>query len=189
MVKALPKHIIGSRKLMINYETAYKDADFDMAVCMEITASLPKGSSYEERMITLPGDIASLICKSDELDSAYRAMTKYIGEENLQAVGAFYEFYHDDGTVELKVPVCRLVGNLISEEKPPFENDDEVLGKWRLLDIVPSEEQFLYGHPKFHHSGWLEELYFLENGEKYWNLGGWTKGFLFTGGNRTFKHP
>ena len=189
IAKALPKHIIGSRKLIINYETAYKDTDFDMAVCVEITASFPKGSSYEERMITLPGDIASLICKGDELDSAYRAMTKYIGEENLQVVGAFYEFYHDDGTVELKVPVYHPVGNLTSEERLPFENDDEVLGKWKLLDIVPSEEQFLYGHQKSHHRGWLEELYFLENGEKYWNLGGWTKGFLFTGGNRNFKHP
>ncbi len=188
MAKALPKHIIGSRKLIINYETAYKDADFDMAVCMEITASLPKGRSYKERMITLPGDIASLICKSDELDSAYRAMTKYIGEENLQVVGAFYEFYHDDGTAQLKVPVYRPIGNLTSEEKFPFEKDDEVLGKWKLLDIVPSEEQFLYGHEKCKHSGWLEELYFLENGEKYWNLGGWTKGFLFTGGKYKFNN-
>ncbi|MDD4125984.1 MAG: hypothetical protein PHW77_09720, partial [Eubacteriales bacterium] len=41
---------------------------------------------------------------------------------------------------------------------------------------------------KCKHSGWLDELYFLENGEKYWALGGWTKGFLITESRHRFNN-
>ena len=66
-------------------------------------------------------------------------------------------------------------------EKQAFENDEAAVGKWKIKDIVPSKEQFVYGHskcPDAQSSVW-RELYFPEGGEPYWFLKGWTKGFLY----------
>ena len=177
----LPKHTVGSRTLIINYETEYRESEFDLAACVEITAKLPSGCGFEDRTVTLPGEVASLVCKAEELDAAYRSMSKQLDEQNTQVIGAYYEFYHDGGTVELKVPVYRpSVADSLKDDnsETPFVNDEEALGKWKLLDIVPSEEQFLYGHRKCTQDGWHNELYFLENGEPYWVFGGWTKGYI-----------
>lgn len=192
MKNNLPRYLTGARTLIINYETEYRESDFDLATCVEITAMLPKDCSYEGKTIAISGDVTSLVCKKDELEAAYRSMWKHTEENKMQIVGAFYEFYHDDGTVELKVPVYRpAVGESLEDNNSdlPFINDEKALGKWTLLDIVPSEEQFLYGHEKCKHSGWLDELYFLENGEPYWVINGWTKGFLFyRNPDATFRH-
>lgn len=50
----------------------------------------------------------------------------------------------------------------------PFENDEEVIGKWELTGT--SEDHHALGGKK-------RELYFLPNGEWYWCFG-WTKGKL-----------
>lgn len=50
----------------------------------------------------------------------------------------------------------------------PFENDEEVIGKWEMLET--NEEYVELGGKK-------RELYFLPNGERYWVFG-WTKGKL-----------
>ena len=50
----------------------------------------------------------------------------------------------------------------------PFENDEEIIGKWELTGV--SEENPVLGGKK-------RELYFLPNGERYWCFG-WTKGKL-----------
>lgn len=187
----LPKSILGMRSVIINYETEYREADLDLAACVEITGKFPKDSGYEDKTIKLSGDVAVLVCSTAELDDAYRSMTRQLEETDCQVIGAFYEIYHADGTVELKVPVYRpMFGDLLKddESKLIFINDEEALGKWKLLDIVPSEEQFLYGHEKCKHGGWLDELYFLENGEAYWALGGWTRGIVQTVSHHIFNN-
>ncbi len=40
--KSLPKNIIGKRSVIINYETEYRESNFDLAACVEITDTLPK---------------------------------------------------------------------------------------------------------------------------------------------------
>lgn len=50
----------------------------------------------------------------------------------------------------------------------PFENDEEVIGKWEMIE-TPDEYVELGGKKR--------ELYFLPNGERYWVFG-WTKGKL-----------
>ena len=97
----------------------------------------------------------------------------------------YYEIYHDDGTVELKVSVSgKAKEPLYSDKKSnaPFTDDPEVCGKWKVVDIVPTREQFIYGKPKCSHSTWLHELYFIDGGKGYWAVDGWTKGTMFTGG-------
>lgn len=180
MKKALPERIVGQRTIIINYETDYRETDFDLAVCVELCGKLPKDSIYSERTISFEGDVASVVCKADELDDAYRSIEKQLLDLPAQIVGAFLEIGYGDGTVELKVPVYRPTAADAPQvvENLTFVDDPEALGKWNLLDIVPSEEQFLYGHKKFGHSVFLNELYFFENGAPYWSISGWTKGII-----------
>lgn len=183
MRASLPKSIVGSRNVIINYETEYRENDFDLSAAVEISGKLPENCPYNEKTIEFKGDTASLACRADELDEAYRALTQRLDEEPCQIVGAFYEIYHEDGTVELKVPVCRLTEtNVIQSEdiNLSFENDPEAVGRWKFLDMVPSEEQFCPGHPKYGDRNfiWLPELYFLPGGKGYWIIDGWTRGRL-----------
>ena len=191
LLASLPKNLIGKRKLLINYETEYRSKNMDFAVCVEFLGVLPQECGAVVREITFAGEVASLICKEEELDEAYRAMAKDLNERGAQIVGAYYEFYYEDGTVELKVPVYRVPTDAVLSDDDtdiPFENDPMAIGKWKMIDIVLCEEQFRYGYEKCSHQGWLSELYFLEGGKPYWALGGWTKGYLFTVGKYRFKN-
>lgn len=184
MRSEIPIFLLGKRNVIINYETEYCESDFDLAACVELAGKLPKGSNYIEKEIALPSDIASLVCKKDELDKAYSSMTKYLEEAPCQIIGAFYEIYYDDGTVELKVPVCKLSvcdnNHKNDDITIPFENDIDVIGKWELIDIVPSEKQFNILKAKSNYTDFLQELYFLPQGQGYWVVKGWTKGYLLT---------
>lgn len=195
MKAVLPKNILGKREAIINYETEYRESDFDFTACTEIIGKLPKESGYTEKIISLPSDTAVLVCKKGELEEAYREMTRQLEEMSCQVIGSYYEIYYDDSTVELKVPVCKL-STIADKHKNndidlPFENDENAVGKWEFLDVVPSEEQFCYGYEKSNQGVWLDELYFLPNGEWYWAVAGWTKGWLYTSSdcpNRIYKN-
>ncbi len=192
--RELSKTILGKRKIIVNYETAYKETDFDLAACMEIVGKLPQSCEYEEKTISLGANVASLICKSDDLDDAYKAMIKHLDGSNYEACGAYYEIYHEDGTVELKLPVCTHKKQKLYDKDTeiPFVDDPEACGTWEFLDIVPTREHFIYGKPKCWHSVWLQKLYFIDGGQPYWVIPRWTKGKIYTltGDNdKLIEHP
>ncbi len=182
MKATLPKQLIGARIVIVNYEMDYRESNLDLAVCMEITGGLPKALGYEEKTLTFSGELATLVCKREQLDDGYRSMLSKIHEIDYQIIGASYEIYYEDGMVELKIPVCKKVKCMDPTiEKQAFENDEAAVGKWEIRDIVISKEQFVYGYPKCpeaENSVW-HELYFPKDGEAYWFLKGWTKGFLY----------
>ncbi|MBQ8216036.1 MAG: MerR family transcriptional regulator [Clostridia bacterium] len=183
--KSLPKTIVGKRRIVINYETEYRENDFDLASCVEITGSLPKNSPYSEKILSFDRSTATLICKKEELDDAYKAMIKHLDCTSYKACGAYYEIYHSDDTVELKVPVCASTNEPLYQAEHialPFENDPDACGKWEMIDILPTREHFVYGKPKCGHLAWLNEIYFIDGGQSYWSVFGWTKGYLFTHG-------
>ncbi len=182
MKATLPKHLIGERTVIVNYEIEYPERNLDLAVCVEITGKFANTLGYEEKTLTFSGELATLACKREQLDDGYYAMLSQIHEIDYQITGASYEIYYEDGTVELKIPVCKKVKCMDEPiERQVFENDEAAVGKWEIRDIVTSKEQFVYGHPKCPEAGnsvW-GELYFPEGGESYWFLKGWTKGFLY----------
>ncbi len=181
----LPKTTVGKRNVVINYEIEYKEQNFDLASCVEIVGKLPPNVPYTEKVISFGGKVASLVCKIDELDDAYKAMIKHIDGKSYKICGAYYEIYHNDDTVELKVPVCEHTNKpLYHSEKInlPFEDDPEACGKWEMRDILPTPEHFVYGKSKCGHLAWLDEIYFIDGGQSYWSVFGWTKGYLFTYG-------
>lgn len=181
---ALPRSVVGQRSVIINYETEYKECDFDLAVCVEITSGLPKDSEYEERILSFSDDTASVICPKDELDSAYRSLQKQLHDMPAQITGAFYEICYDSDTVELKVPIQRLSAKpkkLDAKLESEFKNDAAAIGAWSFIDLVPSREQYSPYNRKYSNrdSFWHKEIYFLQNGEGYWVFPGWTKGSLY----------
>ncbi len=182
MKAALPKQLIGERTVIVNYEMEYREKDLDLAICVEITGGLAKSLGYEEKTLTFSGELATLVCKREQLDDGYRSMLSQIHEIDYQIIGASYEIYYEDGTVELKIPVCKKVKCMdLTIERQVFENDESAVGKWEIRDIVSSKEQFVYGYPKCpeaENSVW-KEICFPEGGEPYWFLKGWTKGFLY----------
>ncbi len=189
IAKKLPKSIVGKRRVVINYETEHKDSDFDLAVGVEITGSLPKNSTYDEKVITFvsPGSVATLCCNEAQLDDAYKAVIRQLDDSDYRVCGAYYEIHHNDGTVELKVPVIEKAAApsyVSADADEPFADAPEACGKWRMVDVVPTREHFVYGKPKCSHLAWFRELYFIDGGKGYWVMSGWTKGALFTRGPR-----
>lgn len=184
MKRVLPARILGTRTVIVNNEIAHAEEDMDLCVGVEITEPLRR-PLYDECELDL-GEAATLVCGRDRLEEGYGALIKYIGDVPAQIVGAFAEVYHEDGTVELSVPVVRLekkAAPLADHPLPtPFENDEDAIGKWVFVDKVPSEAQFLYEKPKYPQNSpiWLKEIYFLPGGQGYWILSGWTKGQLGT---------
>ncbi|MBQ8510302.1 MAG: MerR family transcriptional regulator [Clostridia bacterium] len=188
--RTLPKSVLGRRNVLINYETDYRENGFDLTACVEVTGRVPASCGLEDKTITLNGNVAVLVCRQEELDEAYRAMTERLAETPAQIVGAFYEIAHEDGTVELKVPVCRLSAPAQDVDDAwdgSFENDPDAVGMWEFVDLVPSEEQYSQGTAKYTDRAniWLKKLCFLPGGKGYWIMKGWTKGCFF----QSFGYP
>lgn len=171
------------RIVIINYETEYCEHNFDLAACVEVIGKLPKKSAYSEKTISFVDETASVICNTSELDAAYRFVMQHLEGISCQITGPFYEIYYEDGTVELRAPVCRLSkeSTIVDDDGSlAFENDIQAIGKWEFIDKVPNAEQFCMEKPKYSDSKniWLKELYFLPDGQGYWVIKGWTKGCL-----------
>lgn len=203
----LPPEILGSRTVLIDYETEYRSGCFDTGIGMEITGRLPQGLQYScpglsdtantppaplilaEQIIRFPEETASLICvpagsDQETYEQALLALHQYLEEHHCQITGPTYRIIYEDGTMELKLPICRLSATPQAPRnddiRVDFENDDRVIGHWELVDVLPSLEQFLPGHPKAQIGDQpIRELYFLPGGEWYWCFG-WTKGYLLT---------
>lgn len=182
MKETLPEKLACERAVIVNYETEYRESNLDLATCVEITGNSVNVFGYEDKTLAFSDEMATVACKREQLDDGYRAILSQIHEIDYQIIGASYEIYYEDGMVELKIPICKKVKCIDTPiEKQAFENDEAAVGKWEIRDIVPSKEQFIYGHPKCpdaQNSVW-RELYFPEGGEPYWFLKGWTKGFLY----------
>lgn len=179
----LNAEIIGGRTVIIDYETEFRTDTFDMGFGVEITGKLPKNSGLSEKIICFTDDTANVICTEEDYDKAVIALRKYADSNNLQIVGAIYKIVYEDGTVEIKLPVVKL-GEFDFEKSEkldvPFENDERVIGRWEMFDLLPCREMFNPDKPKFSVGcDPVKELYFLPNGERYWCFC-WTKGLLLS---------
>ena len=59
-----------------------------------------------------------------------------------------------------------------------FINDEQAIGKWKLLELVKEKDDFL-NHNYLSKSDYkIDELYLMENGLKYWVIS-WTKGYIY----------
>lgn len=180
---SLPSEITGGRTVIIDYETEFRNDAADTGFGVEITGKLPKKCKLTEKIINFSDDTASLICKEEDYEDAVISLHRYTEEHGYQIIGALYKITYEDGTVEIKLPVAKLHEFDDSRKDSitvPFENDENVIGRWEFMDCVPCREMFNPERRKSTPSNeWVDELYFLPGGERYWCFG-WTKGYLLS---------
>ncbi len=174
--------------VIINYENEYCSSDLDM----EIAFLNDKG----EKNILIPPEIpgynlsdeqtvASLVCEKQQLDEAYSYLVRYLHETgDYQIIGDTHEWYVDNDTIELMIPVHKLgkyVETPVSDDiNVPFENDNDVIGHWKTVCGCVTKEGFNPLHNKWKpEDGDIRDIYFLPQGERYWCFG-WTKGYLLS---------
>lgn len=168
--------------IIINHDTEYCKRDMDLEIGFTFNGKLPKNNFIKERIITNTDDTACIVCSNteQEIEKAYSSLLEYSDNNMYQVIGSFYEIYYDEGIVEIRLPVHKKSEKCSARKddiKIPFENDDEVIGKWELVDVLPSKEQFCTKKHKFNGHTWLNELYFMPEGTPYWAFG-WSKSYL-----------
>lgn len=193
--KAVPEGARGNREVIVDYETEFASDNYDAGFGVELTGKVSNFHGFQEKVVRFSGETAGLVCKEEEYESAVLALHQYVLDNNYQIVGPTYQIRYGDGTVEVKLSVVKLheynpVFNEVIDV--PFENDDEVIGRWELLDCLPCKEMFLPQKRKSVATGnRIKELYFLPGGERYWCFG-WTKGYVlsdFGYPHKTNKNP
>ncbi len=179
----VPTAVQGGRVVIVDYETEYVSENFDTGFGIELTGKCSELGGFQEKVVHFPEDSAGLVCKAEEYEDAVRALHQYVLDNNYQIVGPVYQIRYEDGTVEVKLPVVKLRefnSELNEEINVPFENDEEVIGHWEMVEHLPCKEMF---HPEKRKSAVtgdrVKELYFLPGGERYWCFG-WTKGYLLS---------
>lgn len=177
----LPKELIGSRRVVIDYETEFVSENFDTGFGIEITGKLPEDVPLSEKLLCFPCDTASLVCTENEYADAVRILNKHAIDNHCQIIGPIYKIIYPDNTVEIKLPIARLASfdiNYSEDISVPFINDEDAVGRWEMVDSLPCREMFSPGKPKSALTNvFTKELYFLPGGERYWCFG-WTKGLL-----------
>lgn len=92
---------------------------------------------------------------------------------------------YEDEILKIKENINTL--NLIEEKggidnMNMFINDERVIGKWKLVAISNSKEDY-YKNKYLNDDFSIKELYLMENGKKYWVIS-WTKGYIIINGNK-----
>jgi len=136
---------------------------------------------------------------SEAFGDACRSLEQEIQKRNFQRVSGFLT-YGDAEAKEIRVAakVVKLgddMKELHEDISLVFEDDQQVIGKWRVVGEYAVEEDFYAeaGERRDEAGGNRDrelgnkdrELYFLPNGEDYW-IYSWTKGYLkLNGGDQT----
>lgn len=180
--RAVPKDKRGLRTVIIDYEMEYVTENIDVGCGVEITGAFSH-PAYMTQTIFFDADMASVVCPESEHDDAVRALHRYTKEHDCQIVGPMMTVMYEDGTEEVKLPIVQL-GEFNEDYNEdittPFENDEDVIGRWEMFDVLYCREMFHPQKQKFNPTQFhIKDLYFLPNGEWYWCFG-WTKGYLLS---------
>lgn len=111
----------------------------------------------------------------DNLEEVRKELDNAVAAQNYQRISAIKV---ENG--EIKCQVLKLnneVTKLMEDVNLPFENDEEVIGKWEVVGEYAVKEDF-FEETDFRQDGRNKiprEVYFLPNGERYWCFS-WTKG-------------
>lgn len=175
--------VMFGRMFLINHEIKFDDTNADMTIGLELLNKPANLLGYSIKTVRFQPELISVKCEAGETEHAKLKIEEYMQKNPCQIIGSFYKIYDNNGSCEILIPICPL-----SNEKKdfknenydvPFENDEDSIGKWELVDILPSAEQFNPLKIKMTGEKPIKDLYFLSNGEKYW-IFHWTKGVLFS---------
>lgn len=127
------------------------------------------------------------------LQAACRSLEEEIRRRNLQRISGFMTFGEESGKeIQVGARVLELGEENLKEFHEdidlPFEEDEQVIGKWKVLGEYAVREDF-YADTGERRESFMGnrngEIFFLPGGEAYW-IYSWTKGFLkLNGGDQS----
>ncbi|MBQ4510543.1 MAG: MerR family transcriptional regulator [Clostridia bacterium] len=172
----IPNEGLLHRKVIIDYNTEYDNGIFDIGVGIELHG---EHKGFNTKKLSFGELSACLACSEESYQNALLFINKYIDENNYQIVGPVYKILYKDGTVEIKIPVFPLSHTELApiRESVPshFENDENAIGRWELIDTLACYEQFNIQKLKDRRGD--KEIYFLPDGENFYQYT-WTNGYL-----------
>ena len=126
------------------------------------------------------------------LQAAWRSLDEEIQKRNLQRISGFLTYGGmDQNEIQVAAKVVKLsdeMGELHEDINLVFENDEQVIGKWKVVGEYAVKEDFYseQGERRESDMGNKDrEIYFLPDGEDYW-IYSWTKGYLkLAGGDQS----
>lgn len=119
-----------------------------------------------------------------DFQAACRSLDEEIQKKNFQRISGFLT-YGDTDKDEIRVAakVVKLrseIGELHEDTNLLFQEDERVIGKWKVVGEYAVKEDFYSEAGERRDSSYGNrdrEIYFLPGGENYW-IYGWTKGYL-----------
>lgn len=116
--------------------------------------------------------------------AACRSLEEAICKRNLQRISGFLTYGEENGKeIQVAAKVLELqqeIKELHEDIDIPFEDDEQVIGKWKVLGEYAVKDDFYAdtGEKRESFMGNSDgEIYFLPGGEDYW-IFSWTKGYL-----------
>lgn len=118
------------------------------------------------------------------LQDAWRSLDEEIQRRNFQRISGFMTYGgKDKNEIQVVAEVVKLkdeMGELHEDINLVFEDDEQVIGKWKVVGEYAVKEDFYseQGERRESDMGNKDrEIYFLPGGEDYW-IYSWTKGYL-----------
>ncbi len=118
------------------------------------------------------------------LQDAWRSLDEEIQRRNFQRISGFMTYGDKDkNEIQVVAEVVKLkdeMGELHEDINLVFEDDEQVIGKWKVVGEYAVKEDFYseQGERRESDMGNKDrEIYFLPGGEDYW-IYSWTKGYL-----------
>lgn len=126
------------------------------------------------------------------LQDAWRSLDEEIQRRNFQRISGFMTYGgKDKNEIQVVAEVVKLkdeMGELHEDINLVFEDDEQVIGKWKVVGEYAVKEDFYseQGERRESDMGNKDrEIYFLPGGEDYW-IYSWTKGYLkLNGGDQS----
>lgn len=174
------KHIMLNKKedTQIPFQNTYQNREKDDQIIIEregediLFKSMPLMPSEDRSwLVNAQALLDTEICKRD-----YQRISGFLtyGKPDSPAIQVAAR------VVPLRViPLGAVAAVPMEDIDLPFENDEAVIGKWRVIGEYAVEEDFFADiKPKESGDGNADrEIYFLPDGKDYW-IYGWTKGYL-----------
>ncbi|MCM1568530.1 MAG: helix-turn-helix domain-containing protein [Roseburia sp.] len=154
------------------------------------TLSVVEENPFGEMLIK--GMSLPIPLNSKDLQAAWRSLDEEIQRRNFQRISGFMTYGgKDKNEIQVVAKVAKLrdeMGELHENIDLVFEDDGQVIGKWKVVGEYAVKEDFYseQGERRESDMGNKDrEIYFLPGGEDYW-IYSWTKGYLkLNGGDQS----
>lgn len=128
----------------------------------------------------------------EDFHAACRSLEEEIRKRNLQRISGFLTYGEESGKeIQVAAEVLELgteIKELHEDINLPFEEDEQVIGKWKVLGEYAVRDDFYAdtGERRESYMGNRDgEIFFLPGGEPYW-IYSWTKGYMkLNGGDQS----